>query len=1097
MNTLRFKKVGAATLSSALVLTTLTPMTMTADAATKVQSLSIAKIKNGKLVYKNSGKVVKGYARYNGKIYKNGLKFTGLLNKYYYKAGVKGTAQYKGKYYVRGSLANGVYNNKYYKSGLKSTGLAKDGRYYYRGSPANSKYGKYMYVNGYKLTGLKDNKYYSKGVLGSGTYKGYYYRNGSKFSGLTSKGTYYKDGVLGTGKFGKYTYDKGKKLTGLDAKGVYYFNGMIGSGEYKNVLYKDGNKFSGVTDKDLYYKNGVLATGLVGDVYYTNGKRDAGKTAELKYNHAKKNFKETKESFDLTTKQLEELKAIAEKAESLSTFNSGKMRASGNPEVQKFIDQYKNFEFLLMTDEERQIFDIQLAINVGATYSELQDTGNKLAKSFEELATRINDLKDRASAEQKQEFVKIYQDAASLTSVLKEAGVNTDAVEKSLEKLEASLPEIKESNSFSEVVTYVESLKWEDDDNGFELQRRIKPLIDAKKGDVAVSYDASELSLKIALKSGSNNKTITLEATDAVKAKKLVHALFLDPNQSQLANDVTTEKIAAAKDQVNKMNAGEAKDNLLAKVTSAEKMLKDQVDAKAALKGLYATDGTTLLDTVVQKNLDDTKILLERVTNPTVRTDLFAQLEKTQKALDAEIEKLNKNYLENGSLAVQGSFENIDEVFKFQMANIALENGELKYFLVNKSEAKKLNSSDVSNALKLIISKKSANKESQAELKVDSSKRHGFTIFKVDASSINTQDYATLDGDHNNSYLISLNNVEGKRVHKIKFENDGSKTTAEFVTPETTNYDSTIDTARKRVDALLDENGDAAVGVTFEQVLDVTSLVNTIKKVGNEQNPIATQLKAKMAKALEQTRALNILQTNINKVNDKTDKATLDEYAKQVKDFYPNLKPQLKTANLDSYKALADAQEATAGTFKLASNITITKPVILNGNVVLDGNKNSIAVKTTAKTASVSGIGLTKNATLQNVTVQGQGSTPWADNLVEVYGTDTKATIENVIIIDGYQAGLLVQKYSHLTVKKSLTLENNLWGGGEIDSTATLTFASGATFSYTPAVETPPFWIDAMVEDAKNIIGADSFLNAPKSGQGKNNNQTFYTLKTQ
>lgn len=853
MNTLRFKKVGAATLSSALVLTTLTPMTMTADAATKVQSLSIAKIKNGKLVYKNSGKVVKGYARYNGKIYKNGLKFTGLLNKYFYKAGVKGTAKYNGKYYVRGSLANGVYNSKYYKSGLKTTGLAKDGRYYYKGDPANGKYGKYMYEKGKKFSGIKNHKYYSNGVLGSGTYKGYYYRNGSKFSGLTSKGTYYKDGVLGTGKFGKYTYDKGKKLTGLDAKGVYYFNGMIGSGEYKNVLYKDGNKFSGVTDKDLYYKNGVLATGLVGDVYYTDGKRDAGKTAELKYNHAKKNFEETKESFTDTAKQLEELKAIAKKADSLSTFNSGKMRASGNPDVQKFIDDYKNANFLLMPDDERQIFERQLAINVGATYSDLEVTGNKLAKSFEELATRINDLKDRASAEQKQEFVKIYQEAASLTSVLKEAGVNTDAVEKSLEKLEASLPEIKESNSFSEVVTYVESLKWEDDDNGFELQRRIKPLIDAKKGDVAVSYDASELSLKIDLKSGSNSKTITLEATDAVKAKKLVQALFLDPNQSQLANDVTNEKINAAKDQVNKMNAGEAKDNLLAKVTSAETMLKDQVDAENSVKALFETDGTTLRDEVVSKSIDDAKILAERVTNPTKREQLFAKIESAKQLLATATEGLTAGLTNDGKIVVEGKLASVNDAFTFQMANIKLVDGVPEYYDKDAVQAKTLTLEQTNLALEKVANHQE-NSSAKPSIDITTSSKHGFTTLTV-TPKMTVEEFKKLDGNENNAYLITVNTKGDttSKAYKLLFQVKNDQVVAKFVDKETTDTQFSKeleDQANAAMALVLGDDGEFLEDATETNITKANAAIAAMAKGVNKT--------AAQSKMLEASKAVEI-----------------------------------------------------------------------------------------------------------------------------------------------------------------------------------------------------------------------------------------------
>ncbi|ETT87905.1 hypothetical protein MKZ08_18955 [Viridibacillus sp. FSL R5-0477] len=170
------------------------------DTAFAKSSTSV-KVSNGKLVYKSTGKVVKGYKTYNKALYKDGKKLTGLYKKTYYKAGKKATGTYKSVYYKAGKAFTGVTNKTYYKAGKKATG----------------------------------------------TYKNVYYKSGKAYTGVVNK-TYYK---------------AGKKATGL-YKGVYYKTGKAATGIYKDQLYVSGNLNKGLTVyKDQLYKDAVLNKGLV------------------------------------------------------------------------------------------------------------------------------------------------------------------------------------------------------------------------------------------------------------------------------------------------------------------------------------------------------------------------------------------------------------------------------------------------------------------------------------------------------------------------------------------------------------------------------------------------------------------------------------------------------------------------------------------------------------------------------------------------------------------------------------------------------------------------------------------------------------------
>lgn len=177
---MKHTKISASVLGVALVSGALVAGPVAAEAATKIKTItttSSSVSKTGKLVSKKTGKAVKGYASFKGKVYKNGVKFTGVLNSKYYKSGSKATALYKGKYYKKGSLATASYKNIYY-------------------------------VKGKVANGVFNKKYYSKGKLATGVYKNTYYAKGNKATAVY-KNLYYVKGMLFTGEEGNVQYVKG------------------------------------------------------------------------------------------------------------------------------------------------------------------------------------------------------------------------------------------------------------------------------------------------------------------------------------------------------------------------------------------------------------------------------------------------------------------------------------------------------------------------------------------------------------------------------------------------------------------------------------------------------------------------------------------------------------------------------------------------------------------------------------------------------------------------------------------------------------------------------------------------------------------------
>ncbi len=173
----------------------------------------------------------------DGKIYVDGVKLTGL-----YAA--------DGKVYVEGILCNDFYDGRLYADGVLFTGINN----------------KLLYVDGMILTGVyaADGKTYKDGVLFTGQWSdGKYYNEGLIIDGIHTDGKLYVAGELFNGDKEGVWYVDGEAYTGIKDD-LMYVNGLIHTGQYAGKQYKDGVLLNGVIDGYLYV-DGVKFTGVYTD----------------------------------------------------------------------------------------------------------------------------------------------------------------------------------------------------------------------------------------------------------------------------------------------------------------------------------------------------------------------------------------------------------------------------------------------------------------------------------------------------------------------------------------------------------------------------------------------------------------------------------------------------------------------------------------------------------------------------------------------------------------------------------------------------------------------------------------------------------------
>ncbi|WP_010287489.1 hypothetical protein [Kurthia massiliensis] len=240
-----------------VAITATTALTCTFVGAPTTNAVTTVKIKNNKLVYTKTGKIVKGYKVYKEKLYKNGVLAAGSV-----KYG-KGT---KMKIYKNGVLKSGITVTKDFKYAFKNGSLIK-GNYTHHATDKEV-----IFKNGMRthLIEIKNGKLYDNGKLKTGKYvmqRSFYketvfdgdyltlFVNGKVPTGYV-EATYknetymFKDG--GTGEFFGTTpfyYNGVVYIQGKPApKDTYvlcdddklYYNNQPFTGEYNQTEYKDG-----------------------------------------------------------------------------------------------------------------------------------------------------------------------------------------------------------------------------------------------------------------------------------------------------------------------------------------------------------------------------------------------------------------------------------------------------------------------------------------------------------------------------------------------------------------------------------------------------------------------------------------------------------------------------------------------------------------------------------------------------------------------------------------------------------------------------------------------------------------------------------------
>lgn len=182
-------KTAVLTLASVITVSMIGSTTFEASAAKKETIKkaveSTTELSKNKIVNKETGKAIKGFVSYKGKVYKDGSLFSGTVNSLKYISGKKANETIKGIKYVSGKKANTVIK------GIK----------YIDGKKANEVVSGILYVNGVKYSGVK---------------KGIFYKAGKKATGVAKDGKLYVSGKPNKGA--RYYNKKWYKDTALDTK---------------------------------------------------------------------------------------------------------------------------------------------------------------------------------------------------------------------------------------------------------------------------------------------------------------------------------------------------------------------------------------------------------------------------------------------------------------------------------------------------------------------------------------------------------------------------------------------------------------------------------------------------------------------------------------------------------------------------------------------------------------------------------------------------------------------------------------------------------------------------------------------------------------
>ncbi|QRG67343.1 FIVAR domain-containing protein [Brevibacillus choshinensis] len=255
---------------------------------------------------------------------------------------------------------------------------------------------------------------------------------------------------------------------------------------------------------------------------------------------------------------------------------------------------------------------------------------------------------------------------------------------------------------------------------------------------------------------------------------------------------------------------------------------------------------------------------------------------------------------------------------------------------------------------------------------------------------------------------------------------------------------------------------DAAVAKLVEKTPVVVDKADLTTKINGAKAKVETDYTPESWTAADLANVIDAAEAVLNDTN--ATQAEVDAQEAKVDAAVAKLVVAIDTES-ELIAALASAQ--AGDTIKLAGNIEVTDKILVDKAVTIDGQNHTLTLNGNGQSQIASGLGINANANVKNLTVTTTANL--TDNLVEVFGTNVHAVLENVIIKDSKQAGLTILDDATVALKGSIALTGNAWGGIEVehDTASNVEFTLGATLTYTPGSKTnaPVVWLDAAVDN--------------------------------
>ncbi|GEK31678.1 hypothetical protein KZO01_19870 [Kurthia zopfii] len=326
-----------------------------------------------------------------------------------------------------------------------------------------------------------------------------------------------------------------------------------------------------------------------------------------------------------------------------------------------------------------------------------------------------------------------------------------------------------------------------------------------------------------------------------------------------LETNPTQEKIDAAQAAVDALLALD-KDYDVKAFNSAIAEAQKLVDAKTekeniekatnAVNALFSDENKTVIaDSVVQNTINEAKKLVENLKDSQVKTELEGKIISASTQLKKALESLKTGLSTDGQIVVEDANKQIDELFTFQMAGIALvkesesESEKVTAFDRNATgntlkESKTLTTAQMNEGILATLERINADKlvtldKKNPPLNIESSQKHGYTVFTVTANNFSKEIFDKLDGNKNNAYLITVNNkvAEGisTKAYKILFQVIDGKVEAKFVESTVNDDKFSIDAATDAVNALFSDDNTLSLDIDEAKISAAKILVDKIK----------------------------------------------------------------------------------------------------------------------------------------------------------------------------------------------------------------------------------------------------------------------------